>query len=101
MVTKVFAVYDKKAEAFMAPFVYPAVGQALRAFSDTCNNPESVFFRHPADFDLYELGVFDDACGEFTCEKHFLIAGVSVKTFIGDTSATVPRFNGNEESKDA
>lgn len=79
MTLSVFSVYDKKAEAFMQPFTYAAVGQAVRAFSDTVNDPKSAFYRHPADYDLYQLGTFDDGSGELTSEKHFLIGGMSVK----------------------
>lgn len=78
MIVKVFAVFDKKAEAFMAPFTFPNIGQGVRAFGDVVNRNGSGIARHPEDYDLYDLGSFNDASGEFSGEKHFIIGAVSV-----------------------
>lgn len=72
MMVRIYAVYDKKAEAYLAPFTFPHDGQALRAFSDTVNDESTQFYRHADDFDLYSLGTFDQESGEFQNEKHFL-----------------------------
>lgn len=63
MVSKVFAIKDEKAEAFMAPFTMPAVGMALRAFSDLVNDGSSAVSKHPGDYKLYQVGIFDDFSG--------------------------------------
>lgn len=65
---RVFAVYDYKSEAYMQPFSMETTGQAIRAFSDSVNDPKSVWHRHPKDFVLYELGSFDDRQGIFKNE---------------------------------
>ena len=67
MITKVFSVYDTKAEAYVSPFFFPAVGLAIRGFVDEANNPNSQINKHPTDFALFELGEFDDSSGVFTC----------------------------------
>lgn len=61
--TKIFAVYDNKAEAFMQPFFAETVGLALRAFQQNTENPDSVLYKYPNDFVLYEIGTFDDITG--------------------------------------
>jgi len=63
---RLFAVRDVKAEAFNAPFCFQTAGQALRAFSDEVNNPNSSLSKHPEDFFLYELGVYEDSTAAFT-----------------------------------
>lgn len=62
--TKIFAIYDNKAEAFMQPFYATTVGLALRIFADNVSNPESILHKNPNDFVIYEIGEFDDQTGE-------------------------------------
>lgn len=62
--TKVFSVYDNKAEAFMQPFFADTVGLALRAFQQNTENKDSVLNKYPNDFVLYEIGQFNDITGE-------------------------------------
>ena len=60
---KVFTVYDDKVEAFLQPFFNPTRGAAIRAFADTCNDPNTAFNKHPADYTLFEIGDYDDEKG--------------------------------------
>ncbi len=63
----VCSIKDRAAEAFGRPFFLPAVGVAVRSFQDEVNRPaeDNQVYQHPDDFDLYELGSFDDANGRF------------------------------------
>lgn len=63
MTLKVFSILDTVANAFNAPFFFPTVGQAVRAFKDLANDPNTAVSRHPADYALYELGTFEDSNG--------------------------------------
>lgn len=65
---RVFAVYDYKAEAYLQPFTMETTGQAIRSFADAVNDPKSMWYRHPKDFVLYELGSFDEKEGVFKNE---------------------------------
>lgn len=65
MVTKIFAVWDSKAEAYMQPQYYHTSGLAERAFVMACKSKESSFNANPQDFCLFELGTFDDSCAKF------------------------------------
>lgn len=59
----VCAVRDRAMDAFMQPFFCQARGVANRSFADEINKKDSPFHAHPEDFDLYELGVYDDNTG--------------------------------------
>lgn len=58
---------DRAADAFGRPFYVPAVGVAIRSFQDEVNRAadDSQIYQHPDDFDLFDLGVFDDSNGMF------------------------------------
>lgn len=58
-------IYDSAVEAYMRPFFVPAVGAAMRAFTDEVNNPQGDMFKHPEDYVLFELGEWDDQTGRF------------------------------------
>ena len=65
----VCAVFDSAVQAFGQPFFVPALGAALRSFSDEVNRKASdnALSQHPEDYTLHALGQFDDETGEFTC----------------------------------
>lgn len=66
MTLKIFAVYDSKVEAYLQPFFMRSRGEALRAFGEACNDPQTGFYKHPADYTLFELGSFDEEKGQIT-----------------------------------
>lgn len=61
----VCAVRDSAVNAFIRPFFVPAVGAAMRGFADEVNRADSEMCKHPDDYELYELGSFDDETGRF------------------------------------
>lgn len=80
----VVAVYDRAAQLFGRPFFVAAVGQAIRSFTDEVNRKDQErgeFARHPDDFDLWTLAVYDDAQGVFEPDQKMIVRGkdVSVK----------------------
>lgn len=74
MITKVFSIFDSKAQMFNVPFFMPTTPAAIRSFTDLVNDPQTLVCKHPADFVLYELGEFDDSVGKMTnySEHHHL-----------------------------
>jgi hypothetical protein len=62
----------------------PSIGIALRAFSDEVNrnDPNNQLYNHSDDFDLYDLGTFDDSTAEFEIKNppELLILGKNAKT---------------------
>lgn len=75
---------DRAAEAFGRPMFVPSIGVALRAFSDEINrnDPNNQLYNHSDDFDLYDLGTFDDATAQFEIKNppELLILGKNAKT---------------------
>jgi hypothetical protein len=83
MIYSMVCVYDKAAGAYMRPMFVPAIGLAVRSFSDEINRDaaDNVMFHHPTDYELYTVGTFDDGNAEFFCEKPSLLTtGGSVST---------------------
>ncbi|WNK12538.1 MAG: nonstructural protein [Microvirus sp.] len=60
----VFSVYDIKAECYLFPFTYPAIGQAIRQFQDMCSDDNHPMGKHRSDYRLYRIGEFDDNTGD-------------------------------------
>lgn len=60
---KIYAIRDSKMEAFNRPFVLPADGAAIRAFQDEINNKDSELSKHPEDYDLYCVGIWNEETG--------------------------------------
>lgn len=69
MIKIVMSVRDRAADTFSQPMFLPAVGVGVRIFTDEVNRAAegNQAYAHPEDFDLYELGTFDDSTGVFTC----------------------------------
>lgn len=63
MELQLFAVRDRALNGFDRPFTAPAVGLAIRSFTDEVNRPDSPLHAHPDDYDLYHVGSFDDTSG--------------------------------------
>ena len=61
---RMFTVYDHKASAYLLPFFSQTKGTAIRSFTESCNDPQSTFFKYPEDFTLFELGEYDDSTAE-------------------------------------
>jgi len=62
MKLQIFALYDKKALAYVDVFHFPQIGQAIRQVEDLLKTQHPLA-KHPADYDLYKLGEFDDVSG--------------------------------------
>lgn len=65
MLWKMFTVYDSKAECYLQPFFFKARGEAIRSFTESCNDNKNQLCRHAGDFTLYELGEYDDHSADF------------------------------------
>lgn len=63
MIHKLLSVYDVKSEAYSKPVAVPAVGAGIRAFADAINEGSTDYAKHPEDYDMYEMGDFDDVSG--------------------------------------
>lgn len=66
MKTGIFTVKDTKVGSFLNPFFSHHAGTAVRALERCLVDPTHDFALHPGDYDLYELGYFDDETGVIT-----------------------------------
>lgn len=59
------AIKDTKIGAFQQPACVAALGAAIRAFEDATTNPakDTDISRHPTDFELWKIGIYDDETG--------------------------------------
>lgn len=76
MKLKAFSIYDTKSLAYGVPFFMSSVGQATRAFADLSNDNQSIIYKHPTDFVLFEIGDFDDSDGRLECIQPFRSLGL-------------------------
>lgn len=72
MKLNVYAIYDAKTNAFAQPFYQLTEGEARRTMSTLCQDPEHLFYKHPHDFELFQLAEFDNIEGVFKPNKKSL-----------------------------
>lgn len=60
---KLYSVFDKKAAVYCAPFLAHNMASAIRDLSRAANDPQSVVGQYPSDYELYEVGDWDENTG--------------------------------------
>lgn len=62
----IFAVKDLAVQAYGLPFFVRSKGEALRSFQDEVNRKdgESAVAKHPEDYELYQLGTYNEETAE-------------------------------------
>lgn len=72
----IFTVKDRAVDVFGTPFVQQSVQQAIRGFKDEANSDpdKSAIAKHPDDYDLYQIGEYDELDGTITPGAPKLIA---------------------------
>lgn len=62
----IYAVYDTAILTWLTPFFAHDKRDVIESFTHEVNsNTQSKFYKHPTDFTLFELGVWDDDKCEF------------------------------------
>lgn len=78
----VVCIRDRASDLYGQPFLVVARGQAIRTFTDEINRNEqgNGLYQHPEDYDLYELGTYDDTTGLYaTATPSMICVGKDVK----------------------
>lgn len=79
----VVSIHDTQVDAYMRPFYVPAIGAAIRSFSDEINrsSADNPLYHHAEDYNLYQLGSFDDQTGkhESLPQPHQIAIGKNVR----------------------
>lgn len=66
MILRAFSILDTKTEAFGVPFFERTTASGERLFARLAQDPDSMIYRHPADFVLFEIGDFSQENGTLT-----------------------------------
>ena len=77
---RIYSVYDEKMDGFGIPMFFHSDGVAIRSFSDEVNRraPDNNLNRHPDDFSLFFLGIFNDKTGEIVPEVRLVVTSRGV-----------------------
>lgn len=71
------AIKDNAVEAFGQPIFVNHRNEAIRAFGDEMQNPQSTMHKHPNDYDLYIIGRYNEETGElFDDSKERIARGI-------------------------
>ena len=67
----IIAVRDRAADVYGQPQFVASVGMAIRSFSDEINRDaaDNILSKHPEDFDLFLLGLYDDQSASFDVDS--------------------------------
>lgn len=99
MILKAFAILDTKANIFNTPFMLRTTGEAVRAFADLSNDPQSTIYRHPDDYRLFLCGEFDQDHGTFTAMERPTPLGSAAEFKKPDNQLNFPQLvNDKKES---
>lgn len=71
---KIFTIHDTKAETFLPPINFRNNGEALRAFETTVNDDKTQFHAYPEDYNLIQIGSYDENTGILTTDAHVRLA---------------------------
>jgi len=61
----IFTIRDAALAEYGNPFCARTIPEAVRIFLDEARNKDSALNKHPEDFTLHHLGIFDAATGLF------------------------------------
>lgn len=64
-----YSIYDRATESYTPPFQQPSNNAAIRAIKNEIRQPDSQLAQHPTDYELYQVGTFDETTGNITAVK--------------------------------
>lgn len=66
MITKIYAIYDAAAKAYLSPVFQQTDGLAIRAWIRTVCDDQTQFAQNPEDYTLFLIGEYDDSTAKIT-----------------------------------
>lgn len=79
MISKIYCVYDSKAETYSPPMLNKTKAEALRDFATAANNPQTLPGKFPEDFTLFELGAYNDQNASFELHPTAIALGKAIE----------------------
>lgn len=77
MIIKMYAIYDRKTQIHHCPVYAHTTGHILRVIGDMVADPQSPFHLHPDDYQIWEIGTYDDATAHVMTESPHLISSLT------------------------
>ncbi len=74
MKLNIYTIFDTAAGAYMRPFFMQSDGQAMRMFKDMAQDAEHEIGKHPEDYSLFRIGIYDDNRAELIPEQKECLA---------------------------
>jgi len=68
MKLNIYSIFDTASGLYLRPLFAQSDGQALRSFEDIATDADNEVGKHPEDYSLFRLGIFDDTNGDLTQE---------------------------------
>jgi len=68
------ALYDRATEAHAPVMTVNTRNEAIRSFREAVNDPNTPIYKNPTDFELYQIGTYNDQLGEIVATERELIA---------------------------
>lgn len=91
MIITAYALFDAKVGVYHQPFFMLHRGQAIRATMELGSDLNTTVGRYPADFHLYEIGLYDDSTGTLSALPAPVALG-PVASFLEPSRAQLPLF---------
>jgi len=66
MIKIIVAMKDNAVNVFNNPVFLRNPAEAVRGVTDEVNDPKTELHKHHKDYDLYQLGLFDEETGQIT-----------------------------------
>jgi hypothetical protein len=103
MQSKAFSLLDIKAGFYSPLFFMQHAAQAVRAAAELGADPQTTVGKHPADYQLVELGTFDDATGQYVNHPSPIPLGLVASLMRSEAQAKLNIFaqTGAPNSEDA
>lgn len=70
MKLNIYSIFDTASGLYSRPFFTQSDAEAIRSFSDIATDAEHPVGKHPSDYTLFRVGIFDDTTGTFTDENN-------------------------------
>jgi len=82
MVSFAYVIKDVKLSLYMTPFFCPSETHAVRSVAQSLSLPNMQLNHFAEDFELYELGEYDDITGKFKAHDNikFITSVMAIKT---------------------
>lgn len=59
----IYTVHDQASQTYIKPFMLITDRDAIEGFKYVCNDEETPYAKHPADYNLCNIGTFDEQTG--------------------------------------